>query len=137
MKLTKKVLDNNRNIMSRRLAFQAIYAWDINNSEIETITSFFDKEEEFKKCDNKYFNEIVTGVISHINEIDETINNCSKLNIDKIGRIELSIVRCAVYELSIRKILDKKIIISESLKLTKKFSTLEGVKFVNAIIDDI
>mgnify|MGYP001359171536 CR=1 FL=1 len=123
--------------MSRRLAFQAIYAWDINNSDTETITSFFNKEEEFKKCDDKYFNEIVTGVISNIDKIDKTINNHSKLNTDKIGRIELSIIRCAVYELSVRKILDKKIIISESLKLTKKFSTVEGVKFVNAVIDDI
>lgn len=123
--------------MSRRLAFQAIYAWDINNSDTETITSFFNKEEEFKKCNDKYFNEIVTGVISNIDKIDKTINNHSKLNIDKIGRIELSIIRCAVYELSVRKILDKKIIISESLKLTKKFSTVEGVKFVNAVIDNI
>ena len=41
MKINNAMRNNNRNIWSRRLAFQAIYSWSINECEIDELQSIF------------------------------------------------------------------------------------------------
>ena len=73
MKINNAMRNNNRNIWSRRLAFQAIYSWSINECEIDELQSIFREDENYNKSDNKYFEEIVTGVVNNIITIDDEI----------------------------------------------------------------
>ena len=51
MKINNAMRNNNRNIWSRRLAFQAIYSWSINECEIDELQSIFREDENYSKPD--------------------------------------------------------------------------------------
>ena len=53
MKITDTMRNTNRNIWSRRLAFQAIYSWSINPCDIKELEAIFESDENGKvqrKC---------------------------------------------------------------------------------------
>ena len=50
--------------------------------------------------------------------------------------IEKNILRIALYEL-MDKQLDSLIVISESIRMSKKYGSVEGYKLINAVLDRI
>jgi len=135
MKITNEMRIKNRNTWSRRLAFQAIYSWSINNSNLDELISFYSKDENYIKSNNDYFNEIVSGVINNISLIDNSIDKISEIDISNINLIELSIIRCFIFELSYNKKFPNEVLISESVKLAIKFGGQDSYKFVNVFLD--
>ena len=135
MKITNSMRNNNRNIWSRRLAFQALYSWSINNCDKSDLILIFKSDENYVKASEDHFNLIVNGVISNISTVDDIISKVSKIEKNKINPIELSILRCFIYELNNTNI-PKNILISESLKLASKFGAQDSHKMVNAFFED-
>ena len=136
MKINNAMRNNNRNIWSRRLAFQAIYSWSINECEINELKSVFQEDENYSKSDNEYFEEIVTGVVNNIITIDDEISKTSEIDIKNINFVELSIIRCFIFELNSAKEIPKEILLSESVKLASKFGGQDSYKFINAFLDN-
>ena len=136
MKINNAMRNNNRNIWSRRLAFQAIYSWSINECEIDELQSIFREDENYNKSDNKYFEEIVTGVVNNIITIDDEISKTSEIDIKNINFVELSIIRCFIFELNSAKEIPKEILLAESVKLASKFGGQDSYKFINAFLDN-
>ena len=128
--------NNNRNIWSRRLAFQAIYSWSINECEINELQSVFQEDENYSKSDNEDFEEIVTGVVNNIITIDDEISKTSEIDIKYINFVELSIIRCFIFELNSAKEIPKEILLAESVKLASKFGGQDSYKFINAFLDN-
>nr|NGX48373.1 hypothetical protein [Chlamydiota bacterium] len=56
--------------------------------------------------------------------------------LERISRIERSILRLGLYELLYTDLPDK-VAITEAIRLTRKFATAEGGAFVNALLDAI
>ena len=136
MKINNAMRSNNRNIWSRRLAFQAIYSWSINNCDVSELKSIFKLDENYKKSDNDYFIEIITGVISNIDDIDVYISALSEINIKNINYVELNIIRCFIFELKYNRKFPKEILLSESVKLSSKFGGQDSYKFINAFLEN-
>ena len=136
MKINNAMRNNNRNIWSRRLAFQAIYSWSINECEIDELQSVFQEDENYSKSDNEYFEEIVTGVVNNIITIDDEISKTSEIDIKNINFVELSIIRCFIFELNSAKEIPKEILLAESVKLASKFGGQDSYKFINAFLDN-
>ena len=136
MTVSAKMRNTNRNIWSRRLAFQAIYSWSINPCSIEDLLGLFSNDTNFGKSDSDYFNDIITGVINNIQHIDDSIQDKSDIDITKINIVELSIIRCYVYEIMYNKKFTYEVIISESVKLAKKFGGQDSYKFINAFLEN-
>ena len=103
MKITDTMRNTNRNIWSRRLAFQAIYSWSINPCDIKELEAIFESDENFEKSDGDYFRDIVKGVIDNKDTIDNSIKKKSRIDIKNINMVELSIIRCYVYEIIYNK----------------------------------
>ena len=136
MKITDTMRNTNRNIWSRRLAFQAIYSWSINPCDIKELEAIFESDENFEKSDCDYFRDIVRGVIDNIDTIDNSIKKKSRIDIKNINMVELSIIRCYVYEIIYNKKIAKQILISEYIKLATKFGGQDSYKFINAFLDN-
>lgn len=58
-----------------------------------------------------------------------------EFSIERIGLVELTILRMSLYEYFYQK-LPKNVTISEAIRLAKKFSSPESGDFVNAILED-
>ncbi len=135
MKINNEMRINNRNIWSRRLAFQALYSWTVNTCVINEIISIFKSDENYNKSDKDYFNKIVNGVILNINNIDDNIKNVSEIDVKNINYVELNILRIFIYEFVYHKKYPKEVLLSESVKLANKFGGQDSYKFINAFLE--
>jgi len=80
--------------------------------------------------------ERVKKILDHTPELDQLIREAAEgYEFERIQRMERNILRLGFYELLIEKELPPKVVIAEALRLAKKFSTPESVKFVNALLD--
>ena len=135
MKINNAMRSNNRNIWSRRLAVQAIYSWSINNCDTDELYSIFKEDENFEKSDVDYFKNIIEGVINNISDIDKFISDSSEIDIKNINYVELSIIRCFIFELNYNIQFPNEVLLAESVKLATKFGGQDSYKFINALLE--
>lgn len=122
---------------SRRLALQAMYQWHLTHEEVPIILEQYQEDDYWPKSDHEYFNNLVTGCVNSISEVDENIDDASDYTVDKIDPIELAALRLATFELMNHIDVPEKVITSEAIRLCKKFGSTEGYKLVNVILDKL
>ncbi len=82
--------------------------------------------------------EIVEGVWKNLSTLDETIKEYTKnWRIDRLGRIELTILRIALFEMLYREDIPVKVSIAEALELTNQFAEVKARNFVNGLLDAV
>ncbi len=69
--------------------------------------------------------------------ISEIKKNSKKWKIERMSPVDLAILIIGVYEISFEKKLNPEIIISEAIKLTKKYSSENSYTFINGVLDAI
>lgn len=95
--------------------FQAIFASDFGVSNPTTDDSSSIKE--------------------NLTKIDETISKSApKWPLNKINKVDLAILRCAIWELNFQKQTPDKVIIDEAIELGKEFGNDSSPKFINAVL---
>jgi N utilization substance protein B len=72
--------------------------------------------------------------MSSIEAIDETLSNFMERSLLSLDPIERNTLRLAAYEMLFTNT-DVPIIINESIRLTKKYGSVDGHKYVNAVLD--
>ena len=78
------------------------------------------------------------GTAEHIVEIDSKINEYAKnWDMDRIGSVELSILRMSVYSFIYRRDIPPNVVIDEAIDLTRRFCDEESYKFINGVLDGI
>lgn len=78
------------------------------------------------------------NIYSHKDTIDKYIHEAAKeFPIDKINRVDLAILRLAVFELSIDKKEPPKVIIDEAIELAKEFGGEKSPAFINGALGNI
>ncbi|MDI6729841.1 MAG: transcription antitermination factor NusB [Thermodesulfovibrionales bacterium] len=132
---------------AREYALQFLYRIDfINNSkkkgnlsEYRESLELFWADTDEKDPDTKAFAEdIITGTIENLKEIDPLIQKVAKKwKISRMASIDRNILRFATYELLFRKDIPNAVTINEALEIAKKYSTSESAAFINGILDKI
>ncbi len=80
--------------------------------------------------------ELVEGVWEKQAQIDADLSKLSQnWRIERIGKVELTILRLAVYELLYRLDVPPKVAINEAVELSKQFGDDNSRSFVNGILD--
>ena len=120
-------------IRTREYLVQAIYQYFFNNQDISDIVDQFKDEHKNKKVDFDKFSSSLESIKNNKSEFKEILDsmNVKDSNMDLIDK---SILYFALNEM-IYGDLDKPVIIDESLRLSKKFSSPESYKFINANLD--
>lgn len=122
---------------SRRLALQALYQWQFTQDSAKELLDQYQLDEYWPKSDQEYLSSLVNGSIDNSAEIDQHIISVSEYSIDKIDPIELAALRIAVYEIIHCQEVPEKVIISEAIRLCKKFGSDEGYRLVNVVLDKL
>lgn len=79
--------------------------------------------------------EDTTAVIKHKEEIDKIITKIApEFPIDKINKVDLAILRLAVYELNFEKKAPPKVILDEAIELAKEYAGENSPAFVNGAL---
>ena len=82
-----------------------------------------------------YFKELLSGVISRSEEIDEKLSPYLSRKIKDVDMVDLAILRLAMFELTFRTDVPEKVVLNEAIELAKDFATDESYKFVNGVLD--
>jgi N utilization substance protein B len=120
----------------REIVFQLLYSMDGSGSAEAELIPFLMRELTVTKKHVSAAYEKAKKIWQHHAELDTVIAARSRdYSFERIKTVEKNVLRLAFFELLIEKELDQKIVISEAHRLTRKFSTLEGASFVNAVLD--
>ena len=113
----------------RESIFQLLFMTEFNDNQemaeqkqlyLETIE---DIQEKYEKIREK------------LPEIDAALNEASKgWKTSRMGKVELSILRLAVYELRYDDDVPGKVAINEAVELAKKFGGSEAPAFINGVL---
>jgi len=121
----------------RVAAMQYLYSWSINQPEnLATDLAVFFEGMELPREHYSYGEDLIHGVIGHVDEIDGHIRGLAQnWEFDRIARIDLAILRLAIYEMMYRRDIPPVVSINEAIDLSKQFSNADAKRFINGILD--
>ena len=123
---------------SREIAMELLFGMELSkNSYEETIENFVeDYEMDLTTIDLEYIKSTVKVVTDNLEKIDGIITE-SLVNwkLDRISRVNLTILRLAVGEMLYVEDVPEKVAINEAIELTKKYSDEKSVSFINVVLD--
>ena len=125
----------------REQIFKFIFRVEFNDAEEmqEQEQLFFEnfalEEQEIKEADAAYISEKSRKIIERLEEIDEMINKQAKgWTTQRMGKVDLTILRLAVYEIVFDEDVPTGVAINEAVELAKKFGQEESSGFVNGVL---
>ena len=120
-------------VKTREYLIQAIFQMLFSDQKASQIINQFKNEHKNKKVDFILFANSLNSIQNNRRRIESILIS---LNIkdSNIEIIDKSIMYFAINEM-IRGDLDRPVVIDESLRLSKKFSSPESYKFINASLD--
>lgn len=84
----------------------------------------------------RYADELIEGVEDHRGELDAAVNGALQgWAPERVGRIERTILRVALFEMRYRADVPPKVAINEALELAKAYGAAESTGFINAVLD--
>ena len=121
----------------RVVAMQYLYSWSLNcpADPADDLRLFFEHQEQ-PRDHYAFGEELMQGVLAHLEEIDGHIRTLAhNWEFDRIARIDLAILRVAVFEMLFRKDIPPVVSINEAIDLSKQFSNADAKRFINGILD--
>lgn len=126
--------------LSREKTMELLFSMTLSKECVEDVVETFmdNYESNLKEIDLTYLKQTLAGVENNKEAIDEVISaNLHNWKIDRISKINLTILRLAAYELLYNDEVPKSVAINEALELTRKYSDEKSVSFVNGVLDKI
>ena len=124
----------------RQSIFKLIYSLEIQKPEdIENqIDIYLESNESINKEDSEEIKEVVLGIEDNKEKIMEMIekNLKSDWKIDRISKIDLSILELAIYEIKYTEV-PYKVSINEAVEIAKKYGEDNSKKFINGVLASI
>lgn len=126
--------------MSRRQLREAIFKLLFRvefhpASDRKEQEEFFLEEEPMQEKDEMYVRNKYEQVIVLLQEIDQGLEEHSKgWEISRMGKVDLTIMRLAVYEMLYDEEIPNAVAINEAVELAKKFGKEESPSFVNGVL---
>ena len=131
----------------RLLAVQALYEFTINKKDIDDsfdeLLPHIIENSDFKNKINSskllLTKEIFKGVFFNLKKIDLILESSlkNKSKAQSFDKLLLSIFRCAIYEIEVKKEISKKIVISEYLLISNHFFGNKEAALLNGVLDNL
>ena len=125
---------------AREWAVQLLFQTEFNPENLDQALVDFWNDEEKKPAerDQTYVNEVVRGVIEKRREVDRTISKYTEnWDVDRLGVLDRTILRVAVYEMLFRSDIPPVVSINEAVEIAKAYISKESGRFVNGVLDRI
>ena len=121
----------------REMAFKLLYSLEVKNEDNleEQIEIYI---EDYEISDSKaisYIKDVVLGINKNLADIEEIIKSClaTGWTIERLSKIDLSILKLAIYEIKYKNI-PFKVEINEAVELAKKYGEETSGKFINGAL---
>lgn len=124
--------------LARAIAMQSLFEWDFRGNPTAVLPAIIEHNvQEFGAGlgHAEFTEEIVDGVIKHLNEIDELISKYApSWPINQITIVDRNILRIGVYELKFCPDMPPRVAINEAIEIAKSYGGPSSGKFVNGVL---
>lgn len=123
----------------REMIFKLLYSLEIQKQfEEESIQLFIENNNIIEEKDKQDIADSVKKIIENKIEIREKIaqNLKKEWTIERISKIDLSLLELAIYEILYKKI-PFKVVINEVVELAKKYGEDQSSSFINGVLANI
>ncbi len=101
----------------------------------EQLKLFTEELENLKEEDFLYINNKCNEIFDKIPEIDAAVNAVVEgWKTSRMGKVDLSIIRLAVYEMKYEEDIPAKVSINEAVELAKQYGTDDSASFINGVL---
>lgn len=122
---------------AREKAVQVLYQIDMREIDLqEAMQVVLEDQSDFEETD--FLNQIVKGVLSHQNELDQAIQKYLRSwSFDRLALVDRAVLRIAAYEIFYIRDIPERVSLNEALELTRAFGMEESVKYINAVLANL
>lgn len=122
----------------REQVFKLLFRVEFNpKEEMAQQEAFFFEDEENAAAEknNVQISEKFNKIIEKIDSIDQALNDkVQGWNTERMGKVDLTILRLAVYEITYDQEIPTGVAINEAVELAKKFGQDSSPSFVNGVL---
>jgi len=121
----------------REHIFELLFRIEFNSEDEmpEQMRMFFEDMEELKEKDQVYMEQKYAGIVEKLPGIDRLIGETAEgWKVSRMGKVELTILRLAIYEMRFDEDVPVGVAINEAVELCKKYGQDDSPAFVNGIL---
>ena len=128
--------------MSRKIARDAamrmLYAYELTGELNQDMIQETIEPAALDAEDMKYLKQVTEGAVEQRASLDTLIEqNAVGWRLSRIGKVDLSILRLAIYEMLCREDVPESVAINEAVELAKEYSEPKSKQFINGILGSI
>ena len=120
---------------ARELLVQALYQMQISGHDCNELLRQFHERPEFARVEAEFFDEAVLAICKQQSAFEELIASYSDRPVEQLDPVERAVLLIGVFELTNRIDIPYRVVINESVNLSKRFGAVDGHKFINALLD--
>ena len=121
--------------VARKLAMQALYRWQVNESPWQDLVSEFQSDEDMARADAEYFRELIQGIGTRRVALDDALENYADRKVAELDPVAHGILWIGLFELEERPDVPWRVVVNEAVTLTRKYGATDAHKYVNAVLD--
>jgi N utilization substance protein B len=137
----------NQRGAARLAAVQALYQLEIGGGDLLAVVAEFEQfrlgreldGNQYRAADPAWFRDIVSGVVGDQRVIDPMVHTAlvEDWPLKRVDATLRAILRCGTYELTKRKDVPGRVIITEYIDVARAFFVEDEPKMVNGVLDRI
>lgn len=109
---------------AREFAMKLLYQMEMNSDFSNNAIEIFFDNFSFDYGETVYIENAIETIIENLDTIDKYIkNNIEGWEIHRLAKVDLSILRIAIYEMLYRTDIPIQVSINEAIEVSKKYST--------------
>lgn len=121
----------------REQIFKMLFRIEFHESDEmeEQMQLFLEEESKASEEEDTYIRNKYEKIVEHLEQIDVAINEKSTgWKTTRMGKVDLSLMRLAVYEILFDEDIPTGVAINEAVELAKKYGTDDSSSFINGVL---
>ncbi len=123
--------------ISRELVLQGLYQWRLTGGTESAIALQLRETQFFCRADDAFFSRLLSGVLTHAVELEQTIQPYLDRPIKELSPVEYGILLLSTYEFIYFLDVPYRAIINEAIELARVYGGSDGHKYVNGVLDKL
>jgi len=122
---------------AREFVLQGLYQWRMSGNDEAAIEAHLHDVSGFDKADRAFFVGLLRGVLAQREALQEQLQTSLDRPFGELSPVEACVLLAGAFELVNYPQTPYRVIINESIELTKGYGGTDGHKYVNGVLDKL
>lgn len=122
---------------ARAFLVQALYQWQVAETELSELLRQFAAHKEYAKVDSKYFTDCLPKLMMQAEALSELLTPHADRSVQALDAIERAILWLGAFEMQPEVDVPPKVAVNEAVELAKLFAGEDSYKYINAMLEKL